>query len=438
MKKIVGIVLGFLAVVIITTALGIQRYDKTNIKELEDEIVVLTNYDDKRIDYIKNEFNKKTQINVKVEKFTSEEDIAKILKDGDKNIDVIMGATKETLESLGKSQLLYEYNPEWDKDINSHMKDDNGLWYGVSRSPIVLFYNEKAIKAEDVPNNLDSLNDKKYKDKLIMMGEDSIQFKYMIFTMLNQYNIEKDYEAGFKSINGFKYNIKSHKNSSYDVVKAVSDGEGDIGFAYLEDVNMAIKNGKKLKVVSEDVKYPYTITGIAISKNSKNINSAKLFEEYAGGPVVQLKLAEKYNMYPCNTKSISLNKKTQNIDSICYDMNIDTYNKDINKIMDKYKEMVEVVEITNNQNININNDVNPNNNINTNNNSDVTQEQNKENDKNNNGEGDNSQGNGTEQNTDKEDVNQDSNNNSENNEDKSQGANQEGEGAIEGQTEGGN
>lgn len=340
MKKIIGIISAFLAIFILITGLEVRSYDEPSGKELEDQVVVLTNYNDDVINYIGEEFTKKTGIDVKIDKFNSDAEIEGKIN----NVDIILGATKDTMENLTSKNLLHKYIPEWSDDIDEYSKDKDGYWYGMSKRPIGIFYDESVWKAQDAPTTFESLSNIKYRGSIIVPNVNSIEFKYMLFAMLNQSDIQDEYEIRLNALNGFKMNIGAYKNSCTDVIKSVEAKEGSIGFAYIDDINRAISNGQTLKIVNDGIRYPYSVDGMAIVKNAKNLNSAELFEEFAAGPVVQYEMSKKYGMYPCNQKSMSLNTDLGDVQSLFFNINTEEYSNNIDSIVERYNGIVDIIE----------------------------------------------------------------------------------------------
>lgn len=333
-KKVMGLIAGFLVLMFFVTLFQVKAGTKTTAKELEDKVIVYTTYDKEVTDIIKTEFEKSTSINVEITKFSSDDDMVNALKTKKDVVpDVILGASTETYETLKKDNLLDSNKPSWYYDVSEDQKDKNGYWYSLFGSPIVMFYNTSMVKAEEVPQNILALSDKKYANLLVMPNVDSMDFKYFLNTAIAPYVKDNKVDDGFKAISALKFNIKSYKTPGDAVIQAVSKKEGAIGFAELSKVNDTIKKGSTLAVVYGSEKYPMIADGIAIVKDCADINAAKLFEEFAAGPKMQYKIAQKFKMNPTNSKALDLcggivselKDRTYEIDTNSFNTNISSW-----------------------------------------------------------------------------------------------------------------
>ncbi|MDY5911085.1 MAG: extracellular solute-binding protein, partial [Inconstantimicrobium porci] len=306
-KKVIGLIAGFLALMFVVTLCQLKAETQTTAKELENKVIVYTTYDKEMTDIVKSEFEKSTSINVEIKKFANDTEMVNEIKDKKGTVpDVILGVSTNTCEELKKDNLLEANKPSWYSDVNDNQKDKEGYWYSLFASPIVMFYNTAVIKGEMVPQNLMALSDKKYANLVVMPKVESNDFKYFLNTVIAPYVKDNKVDDGFKALAALKFNIKEYKEPGNQVIDAVAKKEGAVGFADLVKVNEAIKKGSTLAVVYGTEKYPVITEGIAIMKNGSNSNAAKLFEEFAAGPKMQYKIANKFKFNPTNKKALEL------------------------------------------------------------------------------------------------------------------------------------
>lgn len=343
MKKIIAIILSFLLTLIIITGIQVKSKPNVQAQTLEDKVVVYTTYSDEISKYIKEEFKNKTNTEVEMKSFKDETEMKQQL-DNEKNnpvADVILGGSDLLYTSLAKDGYLQTNTPSWYSDINEEKRDKDGYWYGINQSPIVMFYNNEALKQEDVPVNLFVLGDVKYKNQIELSNVNSVEFKYILNTLIYDYYKNNKLEDGFKALATIKANVNSYKDTEDEIIKSVGAKEAAIGFASLSKVNLAIKNGSKLTVAHIGNKYPTTINCIGIISKAKNINAAKLFEEFIAGPKVQLQLSDKFDFIPVNNKSLDLSIDwMKGIKDSTYKIDQTTFNKNISSWIDGWNNAV--------------------------------------------------------------------------------------------------
>lgn len=341
-KKVIGLIAGFLALMFVVTLCQLKAETQTTAKELENKVIVYTTYDKEMTNIVKSEFEKSTSINVEIKKFANDTEMVNEIKDKKDTVpDVILGVSTNTCEELKKDNLLEANKPSWYSDVNDNQKDKEGYWYSLFASPIVMFYNTAVIKGEMVPQNLMALSDKKYANLVVMPKVESNDFKYFLNTVIAPYVKDNKVDDGFKALAALKFNIKEYKEPGNQVIDAVAKKEGAVGFADLVKVNEAIKKGSTLAVVYGTEKYPVITEGIAIMKNGSNSNAAKLFEEFAAGPKMQYKIANKFKFNPTNKKALELcGGEVSELKDRTYKIDMNEYNSNINSWIDKWNAIV--------------------------------------------------------------------------------------------------
>lgn len=340
MKKFLGIVFSFLLLMVVITAAEVKSRPDVEAQSLEDKVILYTTYSEDVSKYIKDEFKNKTKIDLEVKTFKDEAAL-KAQLDSEKDnpvADAVLGGSDMFFSSLVKAGELQAYNPSWNSDVNEDSKDKSGYWYAVNQSPLVMFYNNEILMQQDVPTTLVMLGDPKYKGKIQLPNTNSTEFKYILNSYIYDYFKNNKLDDGIKVLAAVKANVNGYKDSEDAIIKSIGAKEASIGFASLSKVNMAVKKGSKLTVAHLDDKLPTTINCVGICNKSKNINSAKLFEEFIAGPKMQLQLAQKFQMIPVSSKSLdlgedwmkSIKNSTYNIDKAVFEANINTWVTDWN------------------------------------------------------------------------------------------------------------
>jgi iron(III) transport system substrate-binding protein len=82
--------------------------------------------------------------------------------------DIWFGASTDLFDHAAREGLLEPYTPTWADEIPAEARDPVDRWYGIYLTAEVIGYNDRAVKATDVPKDWDDLVDPRWKGKLIM------------------------------------------------------------------------------------------------------------------------------------------------------------------------------------------------------------------------------------------------------------------------------
>jgi ABC-type Fe3+ transport system substrate-binding protein len=159
-------------------------------------------------------------------------------------------------------------------------KDKDGLWTAFVLLPIVFVYNTKLVKPEELPKTLEELVDPKWKGKIVMHDITG-------GTVGTQWLVSLRDFIGESRWNNFVRGLLDLKPSLDISVTAVAEhvaaGEYAIGMiTNLHDaVRLKIEGAPIDYFLPEGVPLLTTVSLIAIIKTTQNVNSAKLFVDFA-------------------------------------------------------------------------------------------------------------------------------------------------------------
>jgi ABC-type Fe3+ transport system substrate-binding protein len=160
------------------------------------------------------------------------------------------------------------------------LKDKDGLWTAFVLLPIALVYNTKLVKPEELPKTLEDLVNPRWKGKIVMHD-------ITLGTVGTQWLVSlKDY-IGESRWNNFVRGLLDLKPTLDIAVSAVAElvaaGEYAIGIVInLHDVvRLKIEGAPIDYFLPEGVPLLTSFSHIAIIKTTQNVNSAKLFVDFA-------------------------------------------------------------------------------------------------------------------------------------------------------------
>jgi iron(III) transport system substrate-binding protein len=193
---------------------------------------------------------------------------------------------------LQKKGLLTQYKSESGKDLPEKYVDAQGYWAGFGARARVFLVNTEKVKAEDMPKSHKDLLDPKWKGKVGMAKPDcgtTATHAAALFVVWGEAKA-KEFFAGLKAneivLCGGNAMVKSQ----------VAAGEIHWGWTDTNDANVAIQEGKPVKVVYPDqgdgdmgtLLIPHTVS---LVKGGPNPENGKKFIDFLLSKDTEKKLA---------------------------------------------------------------------------------------------------------------------------------------------------
>jgi len=206
-----------------------------------------------------------------------------------KAADVIQSVKSETLESA----------------IPAHLRDPDGLWFGLSLRARPIFY----VKGKVDPSELstyEALSDPKWKKRICVRSSGNIYNQSLVASMLATGDKDK-VEAWAK---GFVANFaQPPRGGDRDQIKAAAAGICDIAIANTYYYGGMLKSKDEAQVEAANkvaIFWPnqdgngthVNVSGIAMTKASKNTGNAKLLMEFLANEESQAWYAQANDEFP--------------------------------------------------------------------------------------------------------------------------------------------
>ncbi len=252
--------------------------------------------------------------------------------------DIMWGGGAESLNAFGEYFAPYESTEI--ASIDSSFIGQNHIWTGTSPLPMVIMYNKKLVKPEDVPNGWGDLLDPKWTGKIAYADPTRSGSSFTILaTMLEAYKDAGD--DGWAFINDFYTNLDGKLTSgSSGVYKGVADGEYSVGLTLEKTAMEYVNAGADVGIVYPEEGTSSVPDGIAIVKGAKNEKNAQLFFDFVLTAKTQKYIYDNFASRPVrNDVELSETMPSMvDIKMVDYDLEWVSANKE--SIVKKWKDIV--------------------------------------------------------------------------------------------------
>ena len=237
-------------------------------------------------------FSEETKAKVEFLSMSSGEVIAKIKAEGGKpSADVWFGGGIDAFMKAKTDGLLEMYKPEGFDKIKEGFKDNEGYWISKGVTVVGFLVNNKILqeKGLPVPKTWAEIVDPKYKDEIIMANPAVSGTSFAnVKGLIDLYGEEKAWDY-FKKLND---NVKFYGKRGKDPQEKTVAGEFGIGIIPIDKSAFDVAQKNNLTAIYPEDGLCWVPEGVAIFKNSPNLEVAKAFEDFILRPEIQQMIAE--------------------------------------------------------------------------------------------------------------------------------------------------
>ncbi|MFB0918595.1 MAG: ABC transporter substrate-binding protein [Clostridiaceae bacterium] len=233
-------------------------------------------------DYVKlfEDFTKETGVKVELLSMSSGEVLSKLRAEGGSpTADLWFGGGIDAFMSAKEDNLLEKVTFDATKDISPDFLDKDGYWFSKGITIVGFLVNDKLLNEMklEAPKTWKDLLDEKYKDEVIMSNPAVSGTNYAVVNAVLQTLGE---EEGWKYFEGLNNNIAYYgKRGSDPLNKTISD-EFAVGISYIDRGVEALTKEHEVSIVYPTDGIPWVPEGVAVFKNSDNVEAAKYFVEW--------------------------------------------------------------------------------------------------------------------------------------------------------------
>jgi iron(III) transport system substrate-binding protein len=178
----------------------------------------------------------------------------------------------EFVLELVKQKLIAPYVSPQQAMLEDDFKDKNGYWTGLHAQPIVLGYNTRLVKKEEVPTSYEALLDSRWKGKKISIDNEG-------------FGLLKGLESAWQRQRALDYLKKLASQDPVPMrgnthrVQLVAAGEYPLLIAYAHSIEAAKHAGAPIDWVSLEP-VPVQLSVIMMAANAPHPNSTKRFIDF--------------------------------------------------------------------------------------------------------------------------------------------------------------
>lgn len=250
----------------------------------------------------------------KVEYTYDDKIVAALLKGtADERYDLVHMKDAEMLNSLGEKSMSQPLNIEAARSWPMQMKDTHNRWVALLKRMRIVYYNSELVSADEV-KTYESLGDAKFKDKLCLRQKIAQYTTGLNSYLLGVWGEEKTTQV-LKSWAVNTENVPLIEKDLEGVIAGIEKDKCLVGIAntYYYTRHLAATPNTKVKAMipnANDIGAHVNVDGIALLKNSKNVEQANAFAAWLLTEEAQLMLSDLTGKHPANpaTKSEKLNK----------------------------------------------------------------------------------------------------------------------------------
>ncbi len=253
-------------------------------------------------------------------------------------MDIMWGGSKEYL-SIYKN-LFEPYTSIYDNDMHQTYNEKDNYFLGYNLLPIVLIYNTKLVSPQDVPKTWMDILDPKWKGKLAyvdpsMSGSAFIALSFMLD--LNKTDSAYNWKNADSLVNILDGKILT---KSSEVYEGVAKGDFAIGITMEEAAIMYLNRGEDMGIVYLEEGTPVITDSIALMKDARNKEEAKIFIDFVLSKKVQTYMVDYFYLRSIR-EDVDVPKGLMPMDELnIFDVDrLDTYEKK-NYVLDIWQEMV--------------------------------------------------------------------------------------------------
>ena len=285
-----------------------KQSDKTEASQEEDlEINVYTHRHYESDQQLFKDFEALTGIKVNIVNASADELIQKLELEGAQSpADVLITVDAGRLHRARTKDLLQPVSSEiLTENVPSHLRDDQGYWYGLSYRARVIAYAKDRIDPEQL-SDYESLTDPSWKGKILIRSSGNIYNQSLLASIIAAQGEQKAKAWA----EGMVANMaRAPKGNDRDQVKAVAAGLGDLAIANTYYIGLLLNSDNQEEVKAGEsvgIFFPnqgdrgthINVSGIGVTKHAPNKENAIKFMEFLSGPEAQKVFAQGNYEYP--------------------------------------------------------------------------------------------------------------------------------------------
>ena len=214
--------------------------------------------------------------------------------------DVWFGGPSLIFALAARDSLLACGRPSWAEAIPPRARGPGDCYFAAYETPAVILYAERAMRPEEAPQDWDDLLDPKWKGKLIIRDPLASGTMRAIFGLIMSRSLKTtgDTTAGFTYLRRLDGQAKEYVQNPALVSEKIARQEAMVTVWDLPDVLISRRRGMPVGYVFPKSGTVAIEDGIAVVRNSKHADAARMFVEFVGSVPMQLAAAREVFRLP--------------------------------------------------------------------------------------------------------------------------------------------
>ncbi|MFY7870083.1 MAG: Fe(3+) ABC transporter substrate-binding protein, partial [Exiguobacterium sp.] len=265
------------------------------------------------------QFEEETGIKVNVVEGKSDELLERLNTEGENTeADLFITADAGNLYQAKEAGHLQAVDSdELESNIPEKYRDTDNEWFGLTKRARVIVYSKDRVKPEDL-STYEALTEEQWNGKVLVRPSENMYNISLLASFIEVNGVDEAKEWAKGLVNNM---ARDPQGNDRDQAKAVVAGEGDVAImnTYYMGLMLNSEDEEEKKVAEQlGVFFPnqdttgthVNISGIAMTKASKNTENAQKLMEFMSEPSAQEKFASVNYEYPVN-ESVEPNELLQ-------------------------------------------------------------------------------------------------------------------------------
>jgi iron(III) transport system substrate-binding protein len=214
--------------------------------------------------------------------------------------DVFFGGPASILQRAAAEGLLEPYRPAWADQIAASGRDGQDRFFALYRTPPILVYNEKALPAEEAPQDWDDLLDPRFAGKVLVREPVASGTMRTIFGFILARSQAQTGStgAGFEWLRKLDAQTKEYVSNPALLHLKMERQEGVVTAWELTDILFQRKRGAPLAYVFPKSGSPVIADSVGLIKGARHPEEAKKFLDWVGSREIQVLAAKELFRLP--------------------------------------------------------------------------------------------------------------------------------------------
>ncbi len=225
-------------------------------------------------------FTEDTGVKVELLSMSSGEVLSKLRAEGGTpSADLWFGGGIDAFMGAKDDGLLEQVNFAAADELNPTYKDEENYYFAKGLTIVGFLVNDGLLTEKNLtaPTSWEDLLNEEYAGEIVMSNPAISGTNYGVVNAMLQ---TKGEEAGWEYFNKLNENIAFYGRRGSDPKNKVIAGEFAIGITYLDGTIDALVDEYDVSIVYPTDGIPYIPEGVAVFKNSENVEAAKYFVEW--------------------------------------------------------------------------------------------------------------------------------------------------------------